>query len=197
MWFSWLWFCYFYGSTAVESEVYNISLIIQLSNAGGRLIIASDGIWDSLSSDVGAQSCRGLPAELAAKLVVKVMFNMTFLLPVLLFLYLFCLFHFQEALRSRGLKDDTTCLVVDIIPFDRPILPPTPMKKQNLLSSLIFGKKSQTSANKATNKLSAVGVVEELFEEGSAMLTERYITITYLWKNIKVPNLNINGLELF
>jgi len=27
--------------------------------------------------------------------------------------------------------------------------------------------------NKATNKLSAVGVVEELFEEGSAMLTER------------------------
>ncbi|GFY94908.1 protein phosphatase 2C family protein [Actinidia rufa] len=85
---------------------------VKLSNAGGRLIIASDGIWDSLSSDVGAQSCRGLPAELAAKLVVK------------------------EALRSRGLKDDTTCLVQQ-------------------------------------NKLSAVGVVEELFEEGSAMLTER------------------------
>ena len=71
------------------------------------------------------------------------------------------------------------------------------MKKQNLLSSLIFGKRSQTSVNKATNKLSAVGVVEELFEEGSAMLTERYITITYLWKNIKAPNLNINGLEPF
>ncbi|GFY89011.1 protein phosphatase 2C family protein [Actinidia rufa] len=66
---------------------------VKLSNAGGRLIIASDGIWDALSSDIAAQSCRGLPAELAAKLVVK------------------------EALRSRGLKDDTTCLVVDIIPF--------------------------------------------------------------------------------
>lgn len=47
---------------------------MQLSNAGGRLIIASDGIWDALSSDVAAKSCRGLPAELAAKLVVKVIF---------------------------------------------------------------------------------------------------------------------------
>ncbi|KAI8555615.1 hypothetical protein RHMOL_Rhmol05G0186200 [Rhododendron molle] len=122
---------------------------VKLSNAGGRLIIASDGIWDALSSDMAAQSCRGLPAELAAKLVVK------------------------EALRSRGLKDDTTCLVVDIIPFDHPILPPTPKKKHNLFSSLIFGKMSRTCLSKSTNKLSAVGVVEEIFEEGSAMLTER------------------------
>ncbi|PSS28844.1 Protein like [Actinidia chinensis var. chinensis] len=122
---------------------------VKLSNAGGRLIIASDGIWDALSSDIAAQSCRGLPAELAAKLVVK------------------------EALRSRGLKDDTTCLVVDIIPFDHPVLPPTPRKKQHPLSSLIFGKRSQNSGNKTKNKLSVVGVVEELFEEGSAMLAER------------------------
>ncbi|KAL3814654.1 hypothetical protein ACJIZ3_015922 [Penstemon smallii] len=121
---------------------------VKLSNAGGRLIIASDGIWDALSSDAAAQSCRGLPADLAAKLVVK------------------------EALRSRGLKDDTTCLVVDIIPYDHPVVLPTPKKKQNLLSSLIFGKRSQNST-KGTNKLSAVGVVEELFEEGSAMLAER------------------------
>ncbi|KAK4476719.1 hypothetical protein RD792_015879 [Penstemon davidsonii] len=121
---------------------------VKLSNAGGRLIIASDGIWDALSSDAAAQSCRGLPADLAAKLVVK------------------------EALRSRGLKDDTTCLVVDIIPYDHPVVLPTPKKKQNLLSSLIFGKRSQNST-KGTNKLSSVGVVEELFEEGSAMLAER------------------------
>lgn len=76
-------------------------------------------------------------------------------------------------MRSRGLKDDTTCLVVDIIPSDRPVLLPTPRKKQNVLTSLIFGKKSQNSGSKA-NKLSSVGVVEELFEEGSAMLAERY-----------------------
>ncbi|KAF5463349.1 hypothetical protein F2P56_019268 [Juglans regia] len=121
---------------------------VKLSNAGGRLIIASDGIWDALSSDMAAKSCRGLPAELGAKLVVK------------------------EALRTRGLKDDTTCLVVDIVPCDRPVLPLTPRKKQNMLSS-IFGKKSQNSMSKSTNKLSAIGVVEELFEEGSAMLAER------------------------
>ncbi|KAE8660204.1 putative protein phosphatase 2C 3 [Hibiscus syriacus] len=122
-----------------------------LSNAGGRLIIASDGIWDALSSDMAAKSCRGLPAELAAKLVVK------------------------EALRSRGLKDDTTCLVVDIIPSDMPVLPSTPMKKQNVLSSFLFGKRSLNSTNKTKSKLLAVGVVKELFEEGSAMLAERFV----------------------
>ncbi|GAB4855622.1 hypothetical protein Ancab_024243 [Ancistrocladus abbreviatus] len=121
---------------------------VKLSNAGGRLIIASDGIWDALSSDMAAKACRGLPADLAAKLVVK------------------------EALRSRGLKDDTTCLVVDIIPSVHPVLPPTPRKKQNVLSS-IFGKRFQKSNGKSSNKLSAVGAVEELFEEGSAMLSER------------------------
>ncbi|XP_077218694.1 protein phosphatase 2C family protein [Tasmannia lanceolata] len=124
---------------------------VKLSNAGGRLIIASDGIWDALSSEMAAQSCRGLPAELAAKLVVK------------------------EALRSKGLKDDTTCVVVDIIPPEHSVLPSTPTlkKKQNILRSLILGKRSHNSVNKLTNKLSSVGVVEELFEEGSAMLAER------------------------
>lgn len=121
---------------------------VKLSNSGGRLIIASDGIWDALASDMAAQCCRGLPAELAAKLVVK------------------------EALRSRGLKDDTTCVVVDIIPYGYPVLPPTPKKKQNLLSSLIPGKRFQNTT-KEPNKLAAFGTVEELFEEGSAMLAER------------------------
>lgn len=46
--------------------------MLKLSNAGGRLIIASDGIWDALSSDVAANSCRGLPSELASRQVVKV-----------------------------------------------------------------------------------------------------------------------------
>jgi serine/threonine protein phosphatase PrpC len=69
-------------------------LQFQLSNAGGRLIIASDGIWDALSNEAAAKACRGLPAELAAKLVVK------------------------QALKTSGLKDDTTCVVVDIIPSD-------------------------------------------------------------------------------
>ncbi|KAB1202177.1 putative protein phosphatase 2C 5 [Morella rubra] len=136
---------------------------VKLSNAGGRLIIASDGIWDALPSDMAAKSCRGLPTELAAKLVVK------------------------EALRSRGLKDDTTCLVVDIIPCDHSVLLPTPRKKQNMLSAL-FGKKSETSMSKSTNKLSAVGVVEELFEEGSAMLQKA--GYGDIFSAAVVPNIN-------
>lgn len=122
---------------------------VKLSSAGGRLIIASDGIWDALDSEMTAKSCRGLPAELAARQVVK------------------------EALRTRGLKDDTTCIVVDIIPPDNSPQPlPTP-KKQNKLRALLFRKRSHDSANKLSKKLSAVGIVEELFEEGSAMLAER------------------------
>ncbi|XP_016458668.2 putative protein phosphatase 2C 15 isoform X2 [Nicotiana tabacum] len=122
---------------------------VKLSTAGGRLIIASDGIWDSLSSDMAAKSCRGLPAELAARQVVK------------------------EALRTRGLKDDTTCIVVDIIPPDNTVQPATPTKKYNKLQSLFFRRKSQKSTAKLSKKLSAIGIVEELFEEGSAMLAER------------------------
>ncbi|KAL5553095.1 hypothetical protein UlMin_040496 [Ulmus minor] len=123
---------------------------VKLSRAaGGRLVIASDGIWDAISSEKAAKACRGVPAELAAKQVVK------------------------EALRSRGLKDDTTCIVVDIIPPDNSVQPPAPPKKQNRLRALLFRKKSLDSANKLSKKLSAVGIVEELFEEGSAMLAER------------------------
>lgn len=121
---------------------------VKLSSAGGRLIIASDGIWDALSNDNAAKTCRGLPADLAAKLVVK------------------------EALRSSGLQDDTTCLVVDIFPSVHPVLPPTPTKKKNPFSSIFFRKKVPSSSTKSS-KLSAVGAVEELFEEGSAMLSER------------------------
>lgn len=55
---------------SVESLTCLISM--KLSNGGGRLIIASDGIWDALSSEIAAKSCRGLPAERASRLVVKV-----------------------------------------------------------------------------------------------------------------------------
>ncbi|ESR61660.1 hypothetical protein CICLE_v10018331mg [Citrus x clementina] len=106
---------------------------VKLSNAGGRLIIASDGIWDALSSEMAAQCCRGLPAELAARQV--------------------------EALRTRGLKDDTTCIVVDIIPPDNTMQPQPPPQKQNKLRALLFRKKSLDSANKLSKKLSAVGIV--------------------------------------
>ena len=47
----------------------------QLSTGGGRLIIASDGVWDQLTSERAAKVCRGEKnPEVAAKNVVKVCF---------------------------------------------------------------------------------------------------------------------------
>ncbi|ERN16806.1 probable protein phosphatase 2C 33 isoform X2 [Amborella trichopoda] len=138
------------GDTDIGEFIVPIPFVkqVKLSNAGGRLIIASDGIWDALSSEAAAKSCRGLPAELAARQLVK------------------------EALKSRGLKDDTTCIVVDIIP-DHSHPPMVPQRKARNLWSRIFRKKSHGSVSELSNKPSSDGVVEELFEEGSAILVER------------------------
>ncbi|KAL8268915.1 hypothetical protein R6Q59_002713 [Mikania micrantha] len=35
--------------------------VFGLLNDGGRLIVASDGIWDALSSEIAAESCRVMP----------------------------------------------------------------------------------------------------------------------------------------
>ncbi|KAL6209387.1 hypothetical protein ACLB2K_020329 [Fragaria x ananassa] len=84
---------------SVAVAVVAVVAIAKLSNREGRLIISSDGIWDALSSEEAAKSCRGLPAELATRQVVKEALS----------------------LRSRGLKDETTCIVVDIIPPDNSV----------------------------------------------------------------------------
>jgi len=76
-------------------------------------------------------------------------------------------------LRTKGLKDDTTCVVVDIVPSGHLSLAPAPMKKQNPFTSFLSRKNHMDTNNKNGNKLSAVGVVEELFEEGSAVLADR------------------------
>lgn len=58
--------------------------------------------------------------------------------------------------------------------------PQSPPKKMNKFKSFILGKRSKEPANKLAKKLSSVGIVEELFEEGSAMLAERFVPIIYL-----------------
>ena len=47
--------------------------LLQLSNAGGRLVIASDGVWDALRFQEALNYTRGLPAEAAANQIVKVL----------------------------------------------------------------------------------------------------------------------------
>jgi len=43
------------------------------------------------------------------------------------------------------------------------------------LKSLIFRKKAKDPSQKFTKQHSAIGIVEEIFEEGSAMLSERSV----------------------
>ena len=84
----------------------------------------------------------------------------------------------QQALKTSGLKDDTTCVVVDIIPSDHCSTPPalSPKRNQNKLKSLIFGRRSHSSVGKLSKSVS-LGAVEEIFEEGSAMLEERHVLV--------------------
>ncbi|WMV37560.1 hypothetical protein MTR67_030945 [Solanum verrucosum] len=100
---------------------------VKLSSAGGRLVIASDGVWDALSAEISVECCRGMSPDVAACQIVK------------------------EAVQPKGIRDDTTCIVVDIQPLEKPNPPQPPPKKDYVEPD----------------------VVEELFEEGSASLSDR------------------------
>ncbi|KAK6938699.1 PPM-type phosphatase-like domain [Dillenia turbinata] len=123
---------------------------VKLSSAGGRLIISSDGVWDALSPEMAFDCCRGMPVDAAAAQIVK------------------------EAVQQKGLRDDTTCIVIDIVPPEKNNPPPAPPKKQGkALIKSMFRRKSSESSSHAEKDYCEPDVVEELFEEGSAMLSER------------------------
>ncbi|GAB2292168.1 hypothetical protein Dimus_026419 [Dionaea muscipula] len=124
---------------------------LQLSTAGGRLIIASDGVWDALSFEAAIDCCRGVPAEAAAALVVK------------------------EAVQVKGLRDDTTCIIVDMFPPEKnaPPLPPPKKQGKGVFKAMFKKKASESSSHSEKEEYMEPDVVEEMFEEGSAMLSER------------------------
>ncbi|XP_023535407.1 probable protein phosphatase 2C 12 isoform X2 [Cucurbita pepo subsp. pepo] len=123
---------------------------VKLSSTGGRVIISSDGVWDALSAETAYDCCRGMPVETAAAQIVK------------------------EAVQSKGLRDDTTCIVIDILPREKPstALPPTKKQGKRMFKSM-FRKKTSESSSHLDKEYNEPDVVEELFEEGSAMLSER------------------------
>ncbi|CAI9763647.1 unnamed protein product [Fraxinus pennsylvanica] len=124
---------------------------VKLSSAGGRLIISSDGVWDALSAEMAFECSRGLPVDAAASQIVK------------------------EALSIKGLRDDTTCIVVDIQLPEKPNPPQPPPKKQGkgVFKSMFRKKSSESSSQIDKEEYCEPDVVEELFEEGSAVLSER------------------------
>ena len=71
---------------------------LRLPPTGGtRIIIASDGVWDAIGNMAAAKPVRKVGVEEAASAVVA------------------------AALRLRGLRDDTTVVVVDLCPSAKPL----------------------------------------------------------------------------
>ncbi|XP_027356361.1 probable protein phosphatase 2C 12 [Abrus precatorius] len=125
---------------------------VKLSTAGGRVVISSDGVWDALTAEMALNCCRGMSAEAAAPHIVK------------------------EALQAKGLRDDTTCIVIDILPQEKPPTSmPTQKKPVKKMLKSFFRKKSSESSY-IDKEYMEPDVVQELYEEGSAMLSERLET---------------------
>ncbi|KAG8049988.1 hypothetical protein GUJ93_ZPchr0009g1732 [Zizania palustris] len=131
---------------------------VKLSNAGGRIIIASDGVWDDLTFEMALECSRGFPSDIAANRIVN------------------------EAIQPRGLRDDTTCIVVDILPPEK-LTPSPPTKRQGkIVFNNMFRRKHAASVSfKLDREYAEPDEVEEIFEDGSAMLSKRYCLITLPW----------------
>ncbi|KAK4770531.1 hypothetical protein SAY87_031063 [Trapa incisa] len=126
---------------------------VKMSTAGGRLIISSDGVWDALSAEKAFECCRGMPPEAAAAQIVK------------------------EAIEPKGIRDDTTCIVIDILPREKPApnLPPPKKQTKGVLKS-VFKKKTSEPTSQTCRDYVEPDMVEEIYEEESAMLSERLDT---------------------
>lgn len=77
----------------------------------------------------------------------------------------------------KGLRDDTTCIVIDVRLPEKPNVPLQPPKKQGgkgVFMSM-FRKKSSESSSQIDKEYCEPDVVEEIFEDGSAMLSERFV----------------------
>jgi hypothetical protein len=74
---------------------------------------------------------------------------------------------------SKGLRDDTTCIVVDILPPEK-LSPPIKRHGKGGIIGLFRRKSSdEMSEDQMDRGCLEPDVVEEIYEEGSAMLAER------------------------
>ncbi|EAZ09387.1 hypothetical protein OsI_31661 [Oryza sativa Indica Group] len=122
---------------------------VKLSNAGGRIIIASDGVWDDLTFEMALECSRGFPSDIAANRIVN------------------------EAIQPRGLRDDTTCIVVDILPPEK-LAPSPPTKRQGkIVFNNMFRRKHTDVSFILDREYAEPDEVEEIFDDGSAMLSKR------------------------
>lgn len=75
-------------------------------------------------------------------------------------------------MKIQGLRDDTTCLVVDIVPPGRAsrFFAPAVRKHMTVMKFLRFSRSKKSSAAAADG----LPAMEELFEETSATLADRF-----------------------
>ena len=79
-------------------------------------------------------------------------------------------------MQAKGLRDDTTCIVFYIFPQEKPAAPlPPPKKPGKGVFKSMFRRKSTESTSTVDKEYIEPDVVEELFEEASAMLSERLV----------------------
>ncbi|RZS18624.1 hypothetical protein BHM03_00050954 [Ensete ventricosum] len=80
----------------------------------------------------------------------------------------------SRRLQAKGLRDDTTCIVVDMLPPEK-LTPSVPPKKQGMrvFKHMFCRKSSESSSHSDRGESPEPDVVEEIFEEGSASLAQR------------------------
>ena len=82
-------------------------------------------------------------------------------------------FFLQEATRPRGIRDDTTCIVIDILPPEN-IAPSPPNRPGRIALNNMFRRRSQDVPSKTKRSdYAEPDVVEEIFEDGSQMISKR------------------------
>ena len=86
--------------SALVSETPDVC-VVKLPSSGGRIIIASDGVWDALSAKQVASIARKYPFDLklSCERVVK------------------------KTLKAKGFRDDTTVIIVDVLPAPEASIP--------------------------------------------------------------------------
>ncbi|CAI5983089.1 unnamed protein product [Closterium sp. NIES-65] len=117
---------------------------IQVPQAGGRVVMASDGLWDAVDSDKAARRCRGLPCTAAAPLLVK------------------------ESIKAKGLRDDITVLVIDLLAASAAADPsacPVPKAPSSKSFFSKFRRRSYASyLSKSSKKLSSLPPTTPTFQ---------------------------------
>ena len=77
----------------------------------------------------------------------------------------------QEAIKVQGLRDDTTCLVVDIVPPGKASRSFAPAVRKQMMVMKFLRRTRSKNGNDDDAPM------EELFDENSAALSDRYSNI--------------------